>query len=68
MPTFLKGRFMYSRDMVVRFVQMIEKGNLKLGAEAGVTTVGKYGLDGISEALEVAQRESGWGKQVILIP
>jgi len=64
----IQGRFMYSRDMVVRFIKMIEKGNLKLGQEAGVTTVGTYGLDGIREALDVAKKESGWGKQVILIP
>jgi hypothetical protein len=59
---------MYSPEMIFRFIKMIEKGNLKLGQEAGVTTVGTYGLDEIQQALVFAKKESGWGKQVVLIP
>jgi D-arabinose 1-dehydrogenase-like Zn-dependent alcohol dehydrogenase len=65
----IQGRFMYSREMVVRFVKMVEKGNLKLGEEAtGMKTVGRFGLERVYEAIEMAQRESGWGKQVLLMP
>jgi len=53
--------------MVVQSVKMIEKGNLKLGAGAGVTTVSVFRLDQIREALEITKQESGWGKQVVLI-
>lgn len=55
--------------MVVQMIKMIEKGNLKLGEEGtGIKTVGKFGLDAIEEALELAKKESGWGKQVVLMP
>ncbi|PVH74073.1 putative isopropanol dehydrogenase [Cadophora sp. DSE1049] len=65
----IQGRFMYDRHMVVQMVKMIEKGNLKLGEEGtGIKTVGKFGLDAIEEALELAKKESGWGKQVVLMP
>lgn len=65
----IQGRFMYSRDMVVRFIKMVEKGNLKLGEEAtGMRIVGKFGLDRVYEAIELAGRERGWGNQVLLMP
>ncbi|KAA8570099.1 hypothetical protein MFRU_005g02410 [Monilinia fructicola] len=64
----IQGRFMYDREMVVRMIKMIEKGNLKMGGDAGVRTIGKYGLDRIDEAMEIAKNETGWGRQVLLIP
>jgi hypothetical protein len=65
----IQGRFMYSRDMIVRVIKMVEKGNLKLGEDAtGMRTVGKFGLDRIYEAIEMAGKEKGWGKQVLLMP
>jgi hypothetical protein len=59
---------MYSPEMVCRFIKMIEKGNLKIGKGAGVATVGTYGLDEIQQALNDAKKQSGWGRQVVLIP
>jgi hypothetical protein len=60
---------MYDRHMVVQMIKMIEKGNLKLGEEGtGVKTVGKFRLEEIEEALKLAKNESGWGKQVVLMP
>ena len=47
---------------------MIEKGNLKLGKVVGSETVGVFGLEQIGEAMELAAKESGWGKQVSLKP
>ncbi|RFU31292.1 hypothetical protein B7463_g5084, partial [Scytalidium lignicola] len=65
----IQGRFMYSREMMVRFLKLLEKGNLKLGeANTGVKTTGKFSLDEIQQALEVAKKEAGWGTQVILVP
>ena len=65
----IQGRFMYSREMVVRFIKMVEKGNLRLGEEAtGMRTVGRFGLENIYEGIELAGREKGWGKQVLLMP
>lgn len=36
---------------MVRLVEMIEKGNLKMDNSAGIKTIGKYGLDKINEAM-----------------
>lgn len=36
----MQGRFMYSREAVVRMIQIIEKGNLKLGTRGGVKIIG----------------------------
>lgn len=65
----IQGRFMYSRDMVVKLIKMVEKGNLKLGQDAtGMRTVRTFGLDRIYEAIDLASKERGWGKQVLLMP
>ncbi|KAM3086998.1 hypothetical protein ACMFMF_000929 [Clarireedia jacksonii] len=64
----IQGRFMYTREAVVRMIKMIEKGNLKLGISGGVKTIGKYGLDQIDEAMKIAKTETAWGKQVLLVP
>lgn len=65
----IQGRFMYEREGVERFIRMVEKGNLKVGAkDTGIQTVGRYKLQEIEEALVTAEKESGWGKQVLLIP
>jgi threonine dehydrogenase-like Zn-dependent dehydrogenase len=64
----IQGRFMYGREAVVRMVKMIEKGNLKLGASAGVRIIGRYGLDQIDEAMKIAKMGTAWGKQVLLVP
>ncbi|KAE9370729.1 putative isopropanol dehydrogenase [Stipitochalara longipes BDJ] len=65
----VQGKFMYEREMIVRLLGMVEKGNLKLGEKgAGVKTVGRYGLDGIRDALLEAKDTTGWGRQVVLLP
>jgi threonine dehydrogenase-like Zn-dependent dehydrogenase len=65
----IQGRLMYNRDMVVRLIKMVEKGNLKLGEVAtGMKTVGTFGLGRIYEAIEMAGKEKGWGKQVLMMP
>jgi D-arabinose 1-dehydrogenase-like Zn-dependent alcohol dehydrogenase len=65
----VQGKFMYEREMIVRLIAMVEKGNLKLGEEgSGVKTVGRFGLEGIGEAVEEARKAAGWGRQVILLP
>ncbi|TVY25142.1 hypothetical protein LHYA1_G006467 [Lachnellula hyalina] len=65
----IQGWLMYSREMVGRLIKMVEKGNLKLGErESGMRTVGRFGLEGVEEGMEMARRERGWGKQVLLMP
>lgn len=65
----IQGKFMYSRETIVRFIKMIEKGNLRLGeTNTGWKTVGRFGLEGIEEAMKMAAEESGWGRQVVFMP
>lgn len=65
----LQGRFMYERESVVRLLGMLEKGNLRLGEKgAGFRIVGRFGLDGIREAVQEARKAAGWGRQVVLLP
>jgi hypothetical protein len=65
----VQGKFMYEREMIVRLISMVEKGNLKLGETGtGFKTVGRFGLDGIQDALIAAKDTAGWGKQVVLLP
>ncbi|KAK4032847.1 isopropanol dehydrogenase [Parachaetomium inaequale] len=62
------GRFMYEREHTVRLIQMVEAGLLPLGDRINSKTVGRFKLDQIYEAMELASKESGWGKQVVLLP
>ena len=65
----LQGKFMYEREMIVRLLGMVEKGNLKLGKNGtGIKTVGRFGLEGIGDALLEAKNTAGWGRQVVLLP
>jgi threonine dehydrogenase-like Zn-dependent dehydrogenase len=65
----VQGKFMYEREMIVRLIGMVEKGNLKLGEKgAGVKIVGRFGLEGIQDAVQEAKKEAGWGRQVVLLP
>ncbi|KAH8667450.1 isopropanol dehydrogenase [Tricladium varicosporioides] len=65
----IQGRFMYSRETIVKFIKMIEKGNLRLGGiGTGWETVGRFSFEGIEEAIKLAAEETGWGRQVVFIP
>lgn len=64
----LQGRFMYSREHVLRFIQMVESGLLPLGKKAGILYTEEFGLDNVEGALEAASKLSGWGGHVILKP
>ncbi|KAL7928546.1 putative isopropanol dehydrogenase [Trichoderma chlorosporum] len=63
----LQGRFMYTREHIIRLIQMVESGLLPVGAAAGMKAE-KYGMDSIYEALSAAKAHTGWGTQVILTP
>lgn len=64
----LRGRFVFERSHILRMIQLVESGNLKLGKVSGVRCVGPYKLEEIEEAMLVAAREPGWGSHVILSP
>lgn len=64
----LQGRYMYDRAHISQLIQMIEAGNLKLGAAAGIKNLGPYSLDQIDDALKAAGDAASWGSQVVLTP
>lgn len=64
----IQGKFMYERKDVEALIRMLEAGNLKLGKDAGVKSIGPYGLADIEKAMDEAARWSGWGNTVILMP
>ena len=64
----IKGRFMYERDHIQRVVRLAEQGKLKLGAAVGKQFLGPYGLDQINEAMDVAEKNPGYSKAVVLTP
>ncbi|KAL2863200.1 putative isopropanol dehydrogenase [Aspergillus lucknowensis] len=64
----LQGRFMYSRDQVMRLIQMVEAGLLPLGEKAGVTETQVFGLEEAGQALEAAAKLTGWGGNVCFKP
>lgn len=64
----LQGRFMFDRSHVIRLIQMLEAGILKLGKDVGVEKIEEFPLDSIHDALKTASKLSGWGSQVVLKP
>jgi hypothetical protein len=64
----LYGRYMYERNHTVRLIKMVEAGLLPLGEKVGVSVVGTFNLTQIYDALELAEKEPGWGRQVLLLP
>ncbi|PYH94057.1 alcohol dehydrogenase [Aspergillus ellipticus CBS 707.79] len=64
----VKGKWMYERGDVVKLIQMVEAGILKLGQEGGARTVGRFPLEKWQEALDVAAERAGPGERVVFNP
>jgi threonine dehydrogenase-like Zn-dependent dehydrogenase len=64
----IKGKFMYERHQVIRLIGMVEAGLIKLGAEAGVEVVSVHKLEDFEAALDAAEKNSGFGKEVVFEP
>lgn len=64
----IRGRFMYERHHTQLLVKMVENGLLPLGANAGFVTVARFALGQIGEALDAAEENPGFGKQVVIMP
>ena len=62
----LKGKLMYSRQDMVQFVKMLEKGCFPTGQDLVNTKV--FGLSEWKEALDVATEHTGIGKSVVFAP
>ena len=64
----LRGRYMYSREAVERIIRLVESGMLKLGSAAGLSVAGPFGLGEWEEAFAEAEKQTGWGVQVVISP
>lgn len=64
----LQGRFMYSRDHILRFILMVESGLMAMGAKAGICHTEEFRLEAIDDALQAAGKLTGWGSHVVLRP
>lgn len=62
----IKGRWMYEREDVLRLIRMVESGRLSLASSRG--SVKKFGLEQWEEAMEVAAKEAGPSRLIVLIP
>jgi threonine dehydrogenase-like Zn-dependent dehydrogenase len=62
----LRGKWMCERADVKSLIRLVEAGILKVGETGGVNIVGEFGFEDWEKAFEVASRDSGWDKAVIL--
>lgn len=61
----IKGKWMYERGDILKMIQMVEAGILKLGAKMGWTTAGRYKLEQWAEAFDSAAEHGGPGERVL---
>ncbi|RSL54660.1 hypothetical protein CEP53_007366 [Fusarium sp. AF-6] len=63
----IRGKWMCSRQTLERVINMIEQGQLKIGAESG-TKLDVFSLDEHRQATEHAAKHGGWRKYTAVIP
>ncbi|KAJ5832356.1 hypothetical protein N7474_000667 [Penicillium riverlandense] len=61
----IKGKWMYERADILKMIQMVEGGMLKLGSQAGWVTAGRYRLEQWEEAFACASQSAGPGQRVL---
>ncbi|KAF2469979.1 isopropanol dehydrogenase [Lindgomyces ingoldianus] len=64
----VRGQFMYDRRQIEQFIQMLENGNLILGESVGLTVAGSFPMEKAEEALDLAEKGTGWGNDVLVAP
>ena len=64
----LKGKWMYEREDLPVLIKMIEAGTLRIGKRGGCEVVGRFGLEGWKEALDVGAERSAIGECVVIAP
>lgn len=62
----IMGKWMYERDAIRRFIQLVESGLLKLGSAGGVEIVGSWQLDQWDKAFTAAAENSTLGKMAVM--
>ncbi|KAF2269963.1 putative isopropanol dehydrogenase [Lojkania enalia] len=64
----VRGQFMYERRHVEQFIQMLVNGNVVIGEEVGLTIAGTFGLESLEEGLDLAEKGTKWGSDVLIAP
>jgi D-arabinose 1-dehydrogenase-like Zn-dependent alcohol dehydrogenase len=64
----LKGKWMYEREDVPKFLRLVEAGNLSLGGRAGAVAVKEFGLGQWKEAFDYASDHASDGQGTCLVP
>ena len=59
---------MYNREAIQKNIKLVEDGFLKLGKAGGLSVVGPFGLNEWDEAFTQAEKQRGWGVQVVVSP
>ncbi|CAG5169170.1 uncharacterized protein ALTATR162_LOCUS7010 [Alternaria atra] len=64
----VRGQMGYTRQQLEAFIRMIENGNVILGDAVGLKIAGTFGLERMEEAMDLAEKGTGWGGDVLLAP
>jgi D-arabinose 1-dehydrogenase-like Zn-dependent alcohol dehydrogenase len=64
----IKGKLMYRREDVTRFIGMVEAGLIKLGSKGAVKIGGSYKLEEAMTAFEIASQNTGYGVEFAFTP
>ena len=64
----LKGKWMYEREDIPKFMRLVTSGLLKLGPKGGNEITGKFGLEGWKEAFDLAAEKAQMGQVTIMAP
>ena len=64
----LKGKWMYEREDIRGFMQLVHSGLLRLGPAGGNEITGKFGLEQWKEAFDLAAEKAQMGQRAIINP
>ena len=64
----LCGKWMYERADVAAFLRLVEAGRVRLGAAAGITVAGHFGLEQFEQAFECAARNNRATSLTVIVP
>ena len=64
----LKGKWMFEREDFQSMIKMVENGVMKLGENAGLRVVGKFGLEDWDKTSTAAEKNAGVGETALLTP
>ena len=64
----IRGKTMYERADVAAFLRLVEAGRVRLGAAAGITVAGRFGLEQFEQAFECAARNNRATSLTVIVP